>query len=429
MKHRWTFLILLLLLLPVLALPGCRSNNRYLDAALELYDPQTGWKPESRTQAESRLKQAELSNPLSPDPVYYLGNLYLNQARSMESRKLREAEKKFRQVLGIDPVYGPAYLGLGDIYCRMGQYQRGEKYYRLARVYLNKPQAANLRLASSLLEQRRYAESLAVYKDEWAENPQYIQPILGMAAVYLESRRYRQAEKYYRLAYKLNPRDPYLHLGLGQLYQELEALPQAQNEYRQVLEYSPDDSYTNFREKALVYLGQIELEENRFKTAEDYFNQALKLNPESEHAHAGLGEICLRRDDLDGAAREYRLALLVDPISEFGLLGMAEVNRRSGYYPQAQDFVERALKINPDSETGWLLLGELQLIQNRPDQARESLKKVLALEGEDFLPGQYLQVKLLLKEKKPEEAKKLFKKLLKADPSYREKAEKEKLSL
>ncbi len=106
-------------------------------------------------------------------------------------------------------------------------------------------------------------------------------------------------------------------------------------------------------------LGVAYHEAKDFKTAEDLFKKAIRVEPETRAAYISLGSLYLTQNRLAEAEQALRKALtkqaFLTPARIYHYLGM--MYQKAGNYPAAIDFSRRALHLNKDDLEPMINLG------------------------------------------------------------------------
>jgi tetratricopeptide (TPR) repeat protein len=122
-----------------------------------------------------------------------------------EQGRYREAEKEFQTALKLNAFDFMSYLGLGNIYYRMGDFPRAIEQYK---------------------------KSLAI-------NPYFCDAHFNLGMVYDEIGYSKQAEQEFKEVLKFLPEDYAAHYNLGRIYQKRGASKAALKAYEQALEINP----------------------------------------------------------------------------------------------------------------------------------------------------------------------------------------------
>ncbi len=100
----------------------------------------------------------------------------------------------------------------------------------------------------------------------------------------------------------------------------------------------------HFLEKA----GNIFLERNMDKEAEDAFNEVIKISPDTVNIYNSLGIIYRKKKDYGGAIKQYERALKVDPDDENIMYNIGRACLENKEVEKAKKMFEQALSVDPD---------------------------------------------------------------------------------
>ena len=184
---------------------------------------------------------------------------------------------------------------------------------------------------------------------------------------------------------------------LGESLATLDAGKQALTAYRAALAADPDHV------RALVGVGNLELEFDRHAESLEAFELALTLLPElTEQAalHRSMGEAAMELGHAE-AADYFERALAVDPQEYASLDRLAMLRFNQERYAEALDLYETMLELRPGSHTVQTNLGLTYFRLGQNVQAREHVVLALAVD-----PGYELAqaVLALIDEGNPESA-------------------------
>ena len=175
-------------------------------------------------------------------------------------------------------------------------------------------------------------------------------------------------------AYALQPDNPSLALAHGTLLRQAGDPVAASLAYFQALALDPNLG------GAHVGLGQLALDRDDAKTAEEHFRIALRAG-EDGHALAGLGTIMLARGDTEAALRYLtRAAELVPDYAVIQFL-LGQVFSKRGVLAFAEAALNNALRLQPDLHAARAWLAEVLLKDNRPAEARLHYRVLLPVRG------------------------------------------------
>ncbi len=183
---------------------------------------------------------------------------------------------------------------------------------------------------------------------------------------------------------------------------------------------------------ALAELALCHLAKGEKDTAQLLAKQALDSNPKSAVAERATGLILLANGDDALAFQAFSKATQEDPTDTTARLNMGSVLLRAGAYPKAEEQFRAILQLDPDNvdaDVGLAaaLRGEATMtdasghpnpdMANKLEESRKLLESVLARDAHNISALYNLGVLDADFLKKPDDAKKLFKKFLSDAPS------------
>ena len=231
----------------------------------------------SIAQLEKTLKQFQDS---SKEAYCYLGQV--EAAQNLASAK---AEEYLKKSLALDPHYA-------------------EAWYQLARYHMGKPQAGedDFNNARKCLQKQLEIEPL---------NPK-AHSRLGMVYYYLQKP--YLAEKSYKMALALNEYDYNTRYNLGELYYTLFDDPKkALEQFKKTVSIKNDHAEANYK------IGLIALENNQYKEAIRFFQEAHKHAPHNTRILLQLGVAYEKMEMKNEAVSVYQSILDLDKLNDVAL--------------------------------------------------------------------------------------------------------------
>ncbi len=112
--------------------------------------------------------------------------------------------------------------------------------------------------------------------------------------------------------------------------------------------------------------------------AEENYNKAFTLNPESDALAVNLGTLCIQRNDYEGALEKYRFAIEKNPENDQAWVGLALVHYEMGDVQLAFANIENAIDLNPSNRTAVHLFTNWCSKEGKPQYAIEAVQNFLA---------------------------------------------------
>lgn len=161
------------------------------------------------------------------------------------------------------------------------------------------------------------------------------------------------------------------------------------------------------------YLGQYYLNKlDRPEKASEYFQQALRLNPNDFKSRYYLGYIYEAMSQPDAATKEYLLAVEAAASKRtaftWPLQGLVRLYMLKGNLPEALRYAQEAVSMEPKLAGNHMTLGKLYLQMEETSKGIEELKVAANLDPTDSTPHYWLArayVKLRMKTEAEQEQK------------------------
>ncbi len=262
--------------------------------------------------------------PRALDEAYY----YLGEA-NFNSSDYHQALENYSQVITRFPrsrFRELSRFGIAWTYLKMERLEDAQEYF--AKFIELNPRSqvldsALLGLAASLAKADKYEEALDIYERLIKEFPasQYaVSAYLGKADCLYNLFRFQETVDFCLGAIKKfsrrSDRDDFFYT-LGWAYQKMGRSEDAILTFEDLLRYSDDEI---IKASSLAHLGDIYLEKNEFKRAQDAYDSILKEHTHSlyaDYAQMQLGMVFFRMDKYDAAIIALRSLLANFPKTRF----------------------------------------------------------------------------------------------------------------
>ncbi|MBM3235438.1 tetratricopeptide repeat protein [Candidatus Poribacteria bacterium] len=285
------------------------------------------------------------------DPDY--ADAYFNWGLALsDQKKYEEAIEKFKKAIQADEDYVYAYHNIAYFLGRQGKYQEGwEAWEKARRVYeRTKKKAKAINNADHFYYYGwvlydvfgELNEAEEIYKEGLTLDPNHTGILTGLVNLYLEQKDEDVRER------------TNVYWKARENYRKAERLL---NDQRQ----KEDDAST------LLQLGELllkmeehtEAEEEKYSEAEKYFMRALEKNRESATPYADLGVLYTFREDFKRGAQYFEDALKRDPDELTIWSNLAEAYLRSNLKEKAEAEYKRILRITSEHIESQIGLGEV----------------------------------------------------------------------
>lgn len=289
-------------------------NEKKYEKVLEILTPQVERLPRSGLvlMAES---YENLDNGLAAIKTYRtilaknekdLGALVAIAKVQRKLNKEGDAINTLKDALEIDKRYEPAHFGLVDLY---------EKQKR----------AYPLRIQLEDME-------------KFVKPPRLAEVKAKLCKINLDERFHAQAKSKCRDAIQENPKNPDNYVHLGTAYKETGDLEEAAKHLHRAA-----DSFKS-SENAQYQMGQFYLERKKTLKAHDYFVRSVKADAKSVRALVALGLVCVELQKFQQALDHFNAACALDRTAEKDLRRAANLVRQMKLDPWQDKFESAAEK-------------------------------------------------------------------------------------
>lgn len=335
----------------------------------------------------------------------------------LDAKKLKDAEREFRQVISQTPQLAEAHRGLGDTLYELNRYRdavtayqtaaqgglsdaelfnnyanalfrtgtvenkgRAIEYYRKAINLQPEWPSAYAGLANALRTQRgadgkpQLTEALAAATKAVAldANLPLAHSVLGR--VYADLKDFGRAGSEGQRAVDLAPRDPFVYLNLGGIYYAQRRFPDAEQAYLKAISLDPQWAFP-YHSLGTLYLNNL----NRLADASTQFSKAILLEPNSPTLRTSFGAARARAGDYNEAANQLKKAIEIDPkyIAAYHNLGVVyAINKR---YPEALSNFKIATELDPTRGEYFVALGDVYKLMGQEKESQEAFRRASAL--------------------------------------------------
>lgn len=130
-------------------------------------------------------------------------------------------------------------------------------------------------------------------------------------------------------------------------------------------------------------MGNIFVRKGDFESAEEFYNKAFTLNPDSDVLQVNLGTLAVQKQDWSEAMNRFRRSLELNSINDKAWVGLGLCYQKLGDAHMAQAALENALDIDPSNRTAVHLLASWSFANDQVAAASERLKDYLATQESD----------------------------------------------
>lgn len=269
--------------------------------------------------------------------------------------------ESYKQALAMDPLYVPAYDGLGRVYFRLGFREEADREFAIADGL----------------------ESLV-------KDPADVQAAIKMGRAMLEKEMYKIAASLLEPVLKLVPDDRELLKVLGANYKALGHFKRARELYQYGLDRWPQ--LPDFH----LEIGEVDIRTGREAEGQKLISYGrllgrLAANPMDAGAQMEMAKLHLEKNAFNDAAKIVRQLLKNDRKNQEYWLFLGEIYLRSGLYPAAEDTIKQAAKLMPSDPRPQKLLASTYRLTGRLNESKAAKELAAMLEAgqkEGQTPGE-----------------------------------------
>lgn len=308
-----------------------------------------------------------------------MGDLFDAAVSAHRQGRVRQAEKKYRQVLKINPKHWGAHYYLGKILLEQGF--PGKAIEHLRRACDLKPDEASLHFdlgrahaaAGDLAQARKCLERSA------AVNPGKAATHLGLGDLLRAGHEIEAALESYRRALTLDPDFTEAFTGSGEALMEARRYEEAIEPFTRALKTSRASS------REYVNLGRVYLATGKWSEAEAMYREALRRPPMTADVFMGLGEALEKQKRPEEAAAVYFEAVKLAPGSGEARHALARGLANSGRHEEALPVYAETVRLLPDAAAAWSQYAAVEAQLGHQEAAIAAADKALALDPYDTL--------------------------------------------
>jgi tetratricopeptide (TPR) repeat protein len=252
-------------------------------------------------------------------------------------------------------------------------------------IYVGRPRRDFFKFGAAFLWSGYPEQALPYLQQVLRHTPRNARVLVLVGQIHLQAGRADDAEKFFREAVEANGKYAEAWSGLADVFESRNDLEQAIANYQTALTLKSDLLYT------LLNAGRCADKLNQQQKAEEWYRQALQLDPQSPDAANGLG-LALAKQGQAGAARRYfeqAITLRRDYSAAINNLGVLYL--QEGKVNDAIAAFEYGIREAPDTDILYLNLGRTYTRLGKIDKARQVMQQLLDRKPENVTARRALQ--------------------------------------
>jgi len=208
---------------------------------------------------------------------------------------------------------------------------------------------------------------------------------------------------------KTQPKSPQGYLLKSALASRWGKLDEAISQLRKAVEFDSQNA------RPILTVGNLYLLKRDPKTAKEWFDRALAVDPDSVEVHVTRGNFFFASGNKDEGEKEYRRAIELSKEKEDLRIGLAQHYLFQGRMEESEKELSSVIR-EMNSLKARKVLAEFKLDTGRTDEAKSEVDAILR-ENDKDPDGKYLKGRIALAEKRLDDAKAMFVEVIKQVPS------------
>jgi tetratricopeptide (TPR) repeat protein len=291
--------------------------------------------------------------------------------------RFEEALRSFERIEEIEPTYEPSYCSRIITYSELGDHDRAEEMFYLARLYRDHCPQCYYHMGASLSARGMFDKAIYCWTRTLDLDGAHPHVHLRIAEALWNKGELEQARQHYLCGLRQDPGATSTLLDLSELLCEMQRWDEAGEKITRAIEMSPDDPAAHYCR------GRWLARRERFDDADAALRRSLELDPTYPGAHLELGRIDLRRGRLGDARQHLRAELLLRPQDPGALMELANLLIDVDDTRAAAACLKRLVQIDPGNVAGWQNLAVAQFMRQRYEDGIHSSREALRLDAKN----------------------------------------------
>ena len=303
------------------------------------------------TEAESLYRQILKRFPALVEFRYALANMLVG------CKRLDEALKEFKSIVKSQPTHAPTHHNLGQTLLDLGKVDDAIDEFKRAITLEPKLSWSEVQLGRCYRIKGNLAKSMEHFERALKLDNLNVVAINGVGLNYLDQNNPARALDFLKRAVQINPENAEFRVNLGLVWQRLGFAQEAINTFGEAVKLQPDLL------EASVLLAEALLEAMHFDSAITVLSKAFELAPDKPELLDRMGDIYRAAGQTEAAVSSYERSISLNAAREAPLHGMVVTMRSAGKMTDALDWVDKLIKLKPQLPTGYILKSSIQRTQ------------------------------------------------------------------
>ncbi len=237
-----------------------------------------------------------------------------------------------------------------------------------------------LQNARKLIQSREWSYASHLLREVLNLTPKDPEALQLLGTCFLERKEFSAAKICFQEIYKIHENDVTCWL-LGDVCEKMSDYRGAKRYLLKAAILAKDDNPFLF--EIFKTLGNIFVREGDWASAEENYNKALRLMPESDVLQVNYGTLELQKTNIDLAKSHFREAIRLNSNNDHAWIGLALICYQLGDFDLAWANLENALDLNINNRTAIQIYCAWKLKEKRPFEAISLLTRYMATNSED----------------------------------------------
>jgi tetratricopeptide (TPR) repeat protein len=282
-------------------------------------------------------------------------------------KQYRAAQLELEKADALQPETLEILYNLGQAYLHAGEYAKAELVLnRALKLKSDSPETLYI-LAQVYQQQGRSVDALDLLVRAHKLAPQNTDIILLLARVSMSQNYYEDAIPLLESGVKIEPQRADLHAALGESYFKSEKTEKAIAEFQKLIDLAPTAQSYAFMGISYRRLG-------RFDKAREYFEAGLKRDPHCASCLFNIGYIEERQGHPARAEEFFQQALRYNPDFPEALLELADLRIASKRFEDAAVLLRKYVKVSREPASGYYKLAMVEKSLHQTEASQRDLK-------------------------------------------------------
>ncbi len=293
--------------------------------------------------------------------------------------RYKQAIRFFERAQQLDAGFEPCYCNRITAYSELGEHEKAEEMFYLARQYREKCPACFYNMGCSLFARANYERALWCWRQVLEMEPDYPRIHARIADVHWAKGRLTDARRHLMEELRCDPGNLDTLLDLGELLMEMRLPTAAGEKFRQVLDLEPEEPTAHFQ------LGVLADDQGDSGLALERFKFVLQHDRHYSGAHLQIARIHHRQKNRAEAVYHANCELSQADLDEGTLLDLGRLFMDMHQLESARTALERLVEMNPQHVEGRHALAVTLLLDNRLEAGISQCRAVLKIQPKYML--------------------------------------------